>query len=199
MNFKLKIWRQRDAKSRGKLVNYEVRDISPETSFLEMLDILNENLIRSGGEPVAFDSDCREGICGTCSLTVNGEAHGPDHPGAVCELYMRKFRDGDTITSNHFGSALFRSSKIWWSIAIHSIGSCKPADSFRRARAQRRKRIRYWFLNTTQTWRWRQRRASAAARARRRARTDRRCFLRLRKFRTFHFCRRARRNVRNVC
>src|SRR4029079_11546298 len=70
MNFKLKIWRQRDAKSRGKLAKYDVRDISPDTSFLEMLDILNENLIRSGGEPVAFDSDCREGICGTCSLTV---------------------------------------------------------------------------------------------------------------------------------
>src|SRR5215472_12372229 len=76
MNFKLRIWRQREAESLGKLVNYDVRDISPDTSFLEMLDILNENLIRSGGEPVAFDSDCREGICGTCSLTVNGEAHG---------------------------------------------------------------------------------------------------------------------------
>src|SRR6476646_9000044 len=95
MNFKLKIWRQRNAKSRGKIVKYEVRDISPDTSFLEMLDILNENLLRAGEEPVAFDSDCREGICGTCSLTVNGEAHGPDHPGAVCELYMRKFRDGE--------------------------------------------------------------------------------------------------------
>jgi succinate dehydrogenase / fumarate reductase, iron-sulfur subunit len=102
MNFKLKIWRQRNAKSPGKLVDYEVRDVSPDTSFLEMLDILNESLIRTGGEPVAFDSDCREGICGTCSLTVNGEAHGPDHPGAVCELYMRKFRDGETITVEPF-------------------------------------------------------------------------------------------------
>src|SRR5262249_28160588 len=102
MNFKLKIWRQPDAKSRGNLVDYDVRDISPDTSFLEMLDILNENLIRTGGEPVAFDSDCREGICGTCSLTVNGEAHGPDHPGAVCELYMRKFPDGETITVEPF-------------------------------------------------------------------------------------------------
>jgi len=107
MNFKLKIWRQRDAKSRGKVIDYEVRDISPETSFLEMLDILNENLIRNGGEPVAFDSDCREGICGTCSLTVNGEAHGPDHPGAVCELYMRKFRDGETITVEPFRVGAF--------------------------------------------------------------------------------------------
>jgi len=74
MNFKLKIWRQKNRKSPGKLVDYDVRDISPDTSFLEMLDIVNENLIRSGGEPVAFDSDCREGSCGTCSLTVNGEA-----------------------------------------------------------------------------------------------------------------------------
>ncbi len=107
MNFKLKIWRQRNAKSCGKLVNYEVRDISADTSFLEMLDILNEDLLRAGGEPVAFDSDCREGICGTCALTVNGEAHGPDHPGAVCELYMRKFRDGETITVEPFRVGAF--------------------------------------------------------------------------------------------
>jgi succinate dehydrogenase / fumarate reductase iron-sulfur subunit len=108
MNFRLRVWRQKSAKTRGKLVKYEVRDISPDTSFLEMLDILNENLLRSGGEPVAFDSDCREGICGTCSLTVNGEAHGPDHPGAVCELYMRKFRDGETITIEPFRVGSFR-------------------------------------------------------------------------------------------
>src|SRR3954468_23762592 len=107
MNFKLKIWRQRDAKSRGKILHYEVCDISPDTSFLEMLDILNENLIRRGEEPVAFDSDCREGICGTCSLTINGEPHGPDHPGAVCELYMRKFRDGDRITVQPFRAKSF--------------------------------------------------------------------------------------------
>jgi succinate dehydrogenase / fumarate reductase iron-sulfur subunit len=107
MNFKLKIWRQRNAKSRGKIVKYDVRDISPNTSFLEMLDILNENLVRADEEPVAFDSDCREGICGTCSLTVNGEAHGPDHPGAVCELYMRKFRNGATITIEPFRVGAF--------------------------------------------------------------------------------------------
>src|SRR5258705_4065138 len=107
MNFKLKIWRQRDAKWHGKLVDHEVRDISPDTSFLEMLDILNENLLRAGEEPVAFDSDCREGIWGTCWLTVNGEAHGPDHPGAVCELYMRKFRDGERITVEPFRVGAF--------------------------------------------------------------------------------------------
>src|SRR5881628_561104 len=102
MNFLLKVWRQKNRQAHGKLVDYDVRDISPNTSFLEMLDILNENLLERGDEPIAFDSDCREGICGTCSLTINGEAHGPDHPGAVCELYMRKFRDGETIVIEPF-------------------------------------------------------------------------------------------------
>ena len=102
MDFELKIWRQLNAKSPGKLVNYEARGISPNTSFLEMLDILNEILLGRGEEPIAFDSDCREGICGVCSLTINGEAHGPDHPGAVCELYMRNFRDGATIMIEPF-------------------------------------------------------------------------------------------------
>ena len=107
MNFRLKIWRQKNRQLPGKLADYKVNDISPDTSFLEMLDILNEDLLQAGEEPVAFDSDCREGICGTCSLTVNGEAHGPDHPGAVCELYMRKFRGGDTITIEPFRVGAF--------------------------------------------------------------------------------------------
>jgi succinate dehydrogenase / fumarate reductase iron-sulfur subunit len=102
MNFKLRVWRQQDRQSPGKLVDYQARDISPNASFLEMLDIVNEGLTLRGEAPIAFDSDCREGICGTCSLTVNGEAHGPDHPGAVCELYMRKFRDGETIVIEPF-------------------------------------------------------------------------------------------------
>jgi succinate dehydrogenase / fumarate reductase iron-sulfur subunit len=102
MNFKLRVWRQKDARSKGKLVDYEAKDVSPNTSFLEMLDIVNERLTLGGQEPIAFDSDCREGICGTCSLTINGEAHGPDHPGAACELYMRKFRDGETVTVEPF-------------------------------------------------------------------------------------------------
>src|SRR6267143_1573673 len=84
MNFKLKIWRQRDRQSRGKLVTYDAPDIPAQASLLEMLDIVNERLVLGGQDPIAFDSDCREGICGTCSLTVNGEAHGPDHPGAAC-------------------------------------------------------------------------------------------------------------------
>ena len=102
MNVHLKVWRQKNRQSFGKLVAYEARDISSHASFLEMLDIMNEQLLLRGEEPIAFDSDCREGICGTCSLTINGEAHGPDHPGAVCELYMRKFRDGETIVVEPF-------------------------------------------------------------------------------------------------
>lgn len=108
MNFRLRIWRQKSADSEGKFVDYEVTDISPNTSFLEMLDILNDQLTLRREEPVAFDSDCREGICGTCSLTINGEAHGPRHPGAACQLYMREFRDAETITIEPFRAKPFR-------------------------------------------------------------------------------------------
>src|SRR5436190_8424316 len=111
MNFRLRVWRQKNRQSRGKLLVYEARDISPNTSFLEMLDIVNENLLARGDEPIAFDSDCREGIRGTCSLTINGEAHGPDHPAAVCELYMRKFRDGQTIVVERLRVKSFPISK----------------------------------------------------------------------------------------
>src|ERR1041384_1625445 len=107
MNFRLKVWRQRDAQSPGKLVEYDAPDIPGAASFLEMLDIVNERLVLAGEEPIAFDSDCREGICGTCSLTINGEAHGPDHPGAACELYMRKFKDGSTIVVEPFRAKPF--------------------------------------------------------------------------------------------
>jgi succinate dehydrogenase / fumarate reductase, iron-sulfur subunit len=107
MNFKLKIWRQPAADVRGKLERYEINDISPATSFLEMLDILNEQITTRGEEPVAFDSDCREGICGTCSLTINGEAHGPAHPAAACQLYMRQFKDGATIIVEPFRARAF--------------------------------------------------------------------------------------------
>jgi succinate dehydrogenase / fumarate reductase, iron-sulfur subunit len=107
MNFKLKIWRQPTAASDGALKQYEAANISPNTSFLEMLDILNEQLTGRGEEPVAFDSDCREGICGTCSLTINGEAHGPAHPAAACQLYMRRFKEGATITVEPFRARPF--------------------------------------------------------------------------------------------
>jgi succinate dehydrogenase / fumarate reductase iron-sulfur subunit len=107
MNFLLKVWRQPDAKAKGKLVNYEATNVSPNTSFLEMLDRVNEQLVERGEEPIAFDSDCREGICGTCALIINGEAHGPEHPNAVCQLYMRRFKDGDTICVEPFRAKAF--------------------------------------------------------------------------------------------
>ena len=102
MNFKLRVWRQKNSDVKGKLVEYEARDVSPNTSFLETLDIVNERLTERGEDPIAFDSDCREGICGSCSLTINGETHGPDHPGAACQLYMRRFKDGATIVVEPF-------------------------------------------------------------------------------------------------
>src|SRR5438552_17564767 len=102
MNFKLKVWRRKYRRSRVKRVDYDAPDIDAQASLVAMLDIVNERYVLGGHNPIAFDSDCSEGICGTCSLTVNGEAHGPDHPGAVCELYMRKFRDGETIIVEPF-------------------------------------------------------------------------------------------------
>ncbi len=97
LNLKLKIWRQKDPNSRGKFVNYRLKDISSDSSFLEMLDVLNEELISKGEEPVVYDHDCREGICGACGLYINGRPHGPDSLITVCQLHMRKFKDGDTI------------------------------------------------------------------------------------------------------
>ena len=98
MKLNLKIWRQENAKLAGKMVDYTVDHIEPDMSFLEMLDILNDQLIEKGSDTVAFDHDCREGICGMCSLFINGEAHGPDRLVTTCQLHMRKFKDGDTIT-----------------------------------------------------------------------------------------------------
>jgi len=97
MDLTLKVWRQKNRKSKGKMETYHVKDISKDSSFLEMLDILNNDLLEEGKEPVAFDHDCREGICGMCSLYINGKAHGPDKRVTTCQLHMRKFNDGDTI------------------------------------------------------------------------------------------------------
>jgi len=97
MNLTLKIWRQADAKAQGKMETFKVTEISEHMSFLEMLDVLNEQLINEGKDPVAFDHDCREGICGACSLYINGEPHGPDRAITTCQLHMRTFKDGDTI------------------------------------------------------------------------------------------------------
>jgi succinate dehydrogenase / fumarate reductase iron-sulfur subunit len=94
----LKVWRQAGPAASGKLVDYTAETVSPDMSFLEMLDVVNEGLVQDGREAIAFDSDCREGICGMCSLVVNGIAHGPDRGTTVCQLHMRRFRDGETIT-----------------------------------------------------------------------------------------------------
>jgi succinate dehydrogenase iron-sulfur subunit len=98
LNLHLKIWRQKNKDDKGRLVNYEANDISTDMSFLEMLDLINEGLVKKGDEPIAFDSDCREGICGSCGLYINGRPHGPQKEVATCQLHMRVFKDGDTIT-----------------------------------------------------------------------------------------------------
>ena len=107
MDLTLKIWRQKNAEDQGKLVAYNVTDISEHMSFLEMMDVLNEQLINKGDEPVAFDHDCREGICGMCSMYINGEAHGPDRGVTTCQLHMRMFNDGDTIYIEPFRAKAF--------------------------------------------------------------------------------------------
>jgi len=107
MKLYLKIWRQKDAKSKGKIVDYTLDGVEGDMSFLEMLDILNEELVSKGEEPVEFDHDCREGICGTCSLQINGEPHGPDRLVTTCQLHMRKFKDGDTIVIEPFRAKAF--------------------------------------------------------------------------------------------
>ena len=97
MKLTLKIWRQKNAADKGRLVDYQVSNVSPDMSFLEMLDVLNEELVEKGDSPIAFDHDCREGICGMCSLYINGRAHGPQSAVTTCQLHMRSFKDGETI------------------------------------------------------------------------------------------------------
>ncbi len=107
MNLTLRIWRQEHARAKGRFVTYEMSDVSPDMSFLEMLDVLNEQLAQRGQEPVAFDHDCREGICGTCGMMIKGVAHGVRRLTTVCQLHMRKFKDGDEITVEPFRARAF--------------------------------------------------------------------------------------------
>ena len=107
MKLYLKIWRQTNADSNGSFQNYEIDEITPDMSFLEMMDVLNEKLIMEGVDPVSFDHDCREGICGSCSLFINGRAHGPDTGITTCQLHMRKFQDGDSIVIEPFRASSF--------------------------------------------------------------------------------------------
>ena len=107
MNLNLKVWRQKNSKTEGRFESYQVNDISSEMSFLEMIDVLNEKLIKDGGDAIAFDHDCREGICGMCSMVIDGRPHGPWQGTTTCQLHMRAFKDGDTITIEPFRANAF--------------------------------------------------------------------------------------------
>ncbi len=107
LNLTLHVWRQQNRHAQGRFVTYEARDISTDMSFLEMLDVVNEGLILQGEEPIAFDHDCREGICGQCGVVIDGEAHGPRHATTTCQLHMRSFKDGDTLTIEPWRAAAF--------------------------------------------------------------------------------------------
>ena len=107
MNLTLKVWRQKNASDKGAFVIYNAKNVSEDMSFLEMLDVLNEELVEKGDQPIAFDHDCREGICGMCSMYINGRAHGPQNGTTTCQLHMRKFKDGETITIEPWRAAAF--------------------------------------------------------------------------------------------
>lgn len=107
LNLTLKVWRQENAQAQGRIETYAAKDIPVDASFLEMLDIVNEGIVAEGGEPIAFDHDCREGICGMCSLTINGVPHGPERKVTTCQLHMRKFKDGDTVWIEPFRAKAF--------------------------------------------------------------------------------------------
>src|SRR6188768_910663 len=107
MRIHLRVWRQSGPDAPGKLEIHTAEDVSPDMSFLEMLDVVNEQIIKAGAEPIAFDSDCREGICGACGFVINGRPHGPDPGTTVCQLHMRRFKDGDTITLEPWRAAAF--------------------------------------------------------------------------------------------
>ncbi|MCC6750859.1 MAG: succinate dehydrogenase/fumarate reductase iron-sulfur subunit [Deltaproteobacteria bacterium] len=107
MNLTLKVWRQSSSKDAGRLATYAAKDISPDMSFLEMLDVVNEELVQKGEDPIAFDHDCREGICGMCGVVINGEAHGPHAGTTTCQLHMRSFRDGDEVVVEPWRAAAF--------------------------------------------------------------------------------------------
>jgi succinate dehydrogenase / fumarate reductase, iron-sulfur subunit len=135
LSLTLKIWRQKNATSAGSFETYAMKDVSTHMSFLEMLDVLNETLITQGKDPVAFDHDCREGICGTCGMMINGRPHGPMKATTTCQLHMRSFKDGAT----------------WWSTGPRSTGSSKRAASSARTPARRPRRTRCWCRSTCPT------------------------------------------------
>ena len=132
MNITLKVWRQKNTSDKGRFETYQVPGVSPDMSFLEMFDVLNERLVAEGKEvPIAFDHDCREGICGMCSLFINGRPHGPNDGVTTCQLHMRSFKDGDVIVVEHGVPQLFLSLKIWLLTGHLLTELCRQADLFR--------------------------------------------------------------------
>ncbi len=140
MRLTLKVWRQKNAQDPGRFVTYEHPDVDEHMSFLEMLDVLNQRLIEQGDDPIAFDHDCREGICGMCSLMINGEAHGPERATTVCQLHMRFFKDGDSVTIEPWRARAFpvikdlivdRSAfdRIIQTAGFISVGTGAPAEA----------------------------------------------------------------------
>ena len=126
MKVTLKIWRQKNRKEPGKFVSYPIEVASVEMSMLECIDVLNEHLIEKGEEPVAFEHDCREGICGSCGFMINGVAHGPQRATTVCQLTMRHFKDGEELVLEPWRASAFPGSKTWWSIAAPLTASSRP-------------------------------------------------------------------------
>src|SRR4051794_30887846 len=191
MNVTLHVWRQKNATSEGKIVQYAANDISEEMSFLEMLDVVNEELILRGDDPIAFDHDCREGICGTCGLMINGIAHGPQRATTACQLHMRHFRDGDTIYIEPWRAQAFPIIKdlVVDRSAFDRIVQAGGYISVATGTAPE--------ANSTPvpkrmpTFRWMRRRVSPAARVWRLARTHRPCYSRPLKPRISISCRRA--------
>ncbi len=187
----LRVWRQPSKDQPGRLVDYVAKDISTDMSFLEMLDVVNEDLIRKGEDAIAFDSDCREGICGACGCMINGVAHGPDAGTTTCQLHMRRFTDGQTIVVEPWRAKAFPVLKdLTVDRSRRSIASSPRAATSRRVSAERRTRTASSFPKSSPTERWIRRRASAAARAWRPARMRRRTCLPAPRSRTSRFCRR---------
>ena len=188
MNLTLRIWRQKDASDKGKMVDYKVTEISEHMSFLEMMDVLNEQLVNTGEEPVAFDHDCREGICGMCSMYINGEAHGPDRGVTTCQLHMRMFKDGDTITIEPFRATAFpvikdlvvdrmsfeRIQQAGGFISVNTSGNTQDANAF-------------LFLNMQQMKQWMQQLVLVVVLVLQLVKTQVQCYLLVLKYLNMHY------------